>query len=108
MDTELQKMLVKTINIRVPSYSAAGDQTLGTAVPMAAHVELVKTTAAMQAGKESVVRHVIVTMDEIRRDDRVWMPGDDSSDINLGKLPVTVQTFFDPETGLVDHYETTV
>lgn len=109
MDPELKRMLVKQINVRSPSsYTAAGDQVLSAAVPMPAHVELVKSVGAESAGKESVVHHLVITELELRRDDFVWMPGDDPLDLNLRKAPTSVDVFFDPETGLVDHYETTI
>src|SRR4051812_28625091 len=110
MDFDLQRMLVKTINIKhVTDESSGGDESLTAAIPMLAHVENVLAVGQEQGGTESTMNHLVITKDPIIQDDRIWLPGDDPSDVNLGKHPLgPVRIFYDPFDGSVDHYEVTL
>jgi hypothetical protein len=114
METDLQRMLIKTVNVRRPtSLAADGTEVLATAVPISAYVEAVDRTAGHPAGAlQKGVSHLLIIKDwptelpgGIKYDDWVWMPGLSTSDLTLGKHPVTIDAFNDPELGDVDHYE---
>ena len=106
MDFELDRMLVKTVNMRRPtSYTSGGTEVLDAAVSIVAYVEILRSQVQASPGTEQVVRHVVVTEIEVRPDDRIWLPGLDPNNLELGKKPQSIAVFNDPETGNVDHYE---
>lgn len=111
MDPALKEMLSTTVSIRRPStLSKTGSEnaaSLGAAVPIAAYVErrFVNMPSADGKGMQRVVRHFIVTEEEIREGDRVWLAGMDTSDMELSKRADEVAVFLEPFTAVVDHYE---
>lgn len=116
-DYELQRMLLKTINIkRVVDTTAGSTSVLGPAIPVLVYLEVIEATASHPAGgSQRNPQHWFGTMDwpatlpgGPKHDDQIWLPGDDPSDATLGKSPITIETFNDPELGDVDHYEVTL
>jgi hypothetical protein len=116
-DYELERMLIKTINVRRPTGLAEdGTETLAAAVAVTAYEEVVDATKDHAAGAyQRDVTHFLVIKDwpstlpgGIRYDDWVFMPGADTNDLTQGKKPVTINKFNDPELGDVDHYEVTL
>lgn len=111
MDLELDKMLVKTVNVRSPSgagFTPGGTPILAAAVPMAAYVETKLGTESAPGGTAKNVSHMVVTITEIRQDDLVWLPGLDPTNLNLGKRPLAINVYNDPDTGNIDHWEVTL
>lgn len=116
-DYELERSLLRTINIRrVIDTSAGSSPILGVAIPVLVHLEAIEATKAHPAGaSQRVPQHWICTIDwpatlpgGPKYDDLFWMPGTDTNNVELGKLPITIETFDDPELGDVDHYEVTL
>lgn len=116
-DFELERMLIKTINVRRPTGLAPdGTETLGPPVAVTAYVETVDATKDHAAGSyQRDVTHWLTIKDwpatlpgGIRYDDWVFMPDADPSDLSKGKKPVTINGFNDPEIADVDHYEVTL
>jgi hypothetical protein len=106
MDPELEAMLIQTIKVRSPTaYTSGGNETLDTARDVAAYVEIKTRESGIAGGTQKDLFHFVVTKESITEDDRVWLPGADSTNTNLGKTPMGVKTYFNPETGVVDHYE---
>lgn len=117
MDLELENMLLKTINIRRTVDVTAGQtQVLGPAVAMLVYMEVYEDTKDHAGGAyQRDPRHWFATKDwpaslpgGLKYDDRVWLPGLDPNDDTLGKQPVTIEFFNDPELGDADHYEVTL
>jgi len=113
-DFELERMLLKTINVRrVTDVSPGGTAVLGAAIPVLVYLEVIDATKTHTAGAtERKPMHWFCTKDwpptlpgGIKYDDRVWLPGLDPNDETLGKTPDTIEAFIDPEFGDVDHYE---
>ena len=41
---------------------------------------------------EQQANHRIATLDEIKSDDKIWLPGDSTSDASLSKRPILITT----------------
>ena len=69
-----------------------GQLSYSTASAVAAKVQ--ERDEEMSAGNEQFVSYKaeIVTLTEIRRGDRVWLPGDSSSNVDLAHTPTSVQS----------------
>lgn len=67
--------------------SAYGDPTYGAKVTRAARVEAKQVLVRKPGGQEVQAEHVIYTASAIGAQDRVWLPGVDSSDDSLTKVP---------------------
>jgi hypothetical protein len=108
VDPCLRALLTQTINVRrVTAYTSGGNETLGTATAVRAHVEVKDAEGPSPGGTEATVSHLLITETAIGRDDVVWLPGLDPTNAALGKHPIAVDTFRD-ERGNVDHYEVTL
>lgn len=109
MDPALRAMLLKTVNVRtVTAYTADGNETLAAAVAVPAYVEVKKSDSGFGSiGREAQVQHVVITEMAITMDQRVWLPGDDPTSIDLGKKPMAIDVFNDV-LGNIDHYEVTL
>lgn len=106
MDPVRRSMLSQTINVRsVLENQATDDETLSLPVPMAAYVEYKRVSFPVEGGMSSGIRPFIVTETPVLLDDRVWLPGDDPTDLTLGKKPMDVAEFRVPFGVGVDHYE---
>lgn len=111
MDACLKELLIHTINIRrVTGWSASGaNMTLGAATPVLAYVEEERRVTTEPNGNQVTTTHIIITEDEILRDDLIWLPGLDPNDLNLARKVQDVARYYDPFTsGTVDHYETVI
>lgn len=117
MDYELETLLLRTINVRrVTDVSPGGTPTLGAAIPLLVHLEVVEATKDHTGGAtQRDPMHWFATKDwpaelagGLKYDDLVWLPGLDTSDLGLGKKPVTIEEFVDPDVADVDHYEVTL
>lgn len=106
MDPQITASLKQTINV-APYSSAlrAGDPTFGAAVAVSAYIEDKIITVRGPSGNELKTSKLIITASAIGLQDRVWLPGDSTSDRTKGRSPVSVETFVD-EVGNADHYET--
>jgi len=117
LDFELERMMLKTINVRRTVDTTAGQTSvLGAAIPLVVYMEINEATATHPAGATQQAPQHWFAIKEwpaelpggLKYDDQVWLPGLDSSDASLGKNPVTIEAFNDPELGDLDHYEVTL
>jgi hypothetical protein len=105
MDESLRATLVKTINVAsVTAYTAGGNETLGAPVALAAHVENTDEVITAENGTQLSPSHLLILDTAIGLDARVWMPGEVPAS-TPGKKPMAVRAFYDPDTGVTDHWE---
>ena len=108
MDPCLKEMLIQTINVKsVTGYSATGGTpTMSAATEVAAYVEQKEDLISTASGQQVATTHFIVTEVEIKKSDRVWLPGEDPDEAFPGREPAKVLKYYDPYTAnTVDHYE---
>jgi hypothetical protein len=109
MDPALKSLLTQTIHVRRPTgFSPGGTPTLAAAVAMLAYLEPGATQGSGMGGTEMRTGTLIITETDIGMDDRIWMPGDDPTDLTLAEtpLPGSRRVFNEPFLGTaVDHYE---
>lgn len=87
------QMLIDTIShAAVSGVDSDGQLTYATATSVAAKVQ--ERDEEVSAGTEQSVtyRAEIITLTQIRRGDRVWLPGDSSSSTDLAHTPASVQS----------------
>lgn len=98
--------LNETINVATrSSLGAGGAPTYNAAAPVKARHEYDVRTVRAADGTERQVEHHVTTVGEINPEDRVWMPGDSTSNVNLAKRPVRIQEGKD-KAGNTTHWET--
>ena len=106
MDPQLKATCNQVIFVsRLASVSNSGDPTYGAPVRVMARVEDDEENADSSAGTQRRTRVRIMTEEEIRDTDRIWIRGASPSDASLGRTPLKVQELPD-ESGAIDHYET--
>jgi len=106
MDAQLKAQLKETINVAAESSrDNFGDITLGTPSTVSARVEQIEGTITYENGRQEITTIRIFTESEIKKTDRVWLPGDSTGNSNLARRPKTVKKFVD-ENGNTDYYET--
>lgn len=79
--------LPHTITVKSQSsVDSNGDQTFGSASTMQARVQ-----NGRDRDSESIDHSAVVyTTSEIKADDRIWLPGDDTSDTSKARQPIAV------------------
>ena len=81
------RLLTQTITVRTQaSASAFGDETFSTSTTIPARVQ-----AGRDRSAEAISHtHVVYTATELHVTDKVWFPGDDTSDDTAARRPVSV------------------
>jgi hypothetical protein len=89
----LTSWLTDTVTVAEPSgVSAYGDPTFGTKRTVKARVEGGPLLVKDGSGVEVQADYRIVTESEISVQSRVWLPGDDTTDNNAARRPVSVRS----------------
>jgi hypothetical protein len=84
--------LTQAITVRAQSgVSTAGDATFGQKRTQAARVQQGRD----RDSDEKTHTHVVYTDREIQPDDRVWFPGDDTTDDDVARRPIRVDAMRD-------------
>ena len=97
--------LKESIEVRsVTGRGETGNPTYAAAVTVKARVERLTETASASDGTTTVENHRLFTVTELRRSDRVYLAGEDSSDVDDGHALTRVETMKDLD-GLITHYE---
>lgn len=108
MDAQLLAQLRQTINVAtLVSANALGDPTYSAPTAVACRLEDEQRDEDNPDREQTVSRKRIITAVQINRTDRIWLPGDSTSDTSLARKPEQVQMLPD-EFGNADHWETIV
>ena len=70
--------------------SNSGDPTYGSQTTISARVERKSKLFMAQDGNHKMAESRIISESEILLTDRVWLPGDDTTDTNESKQPIAV------------------
>lgn len=85
--------------------NSSGDPIYGGAVSaISVRIEQHQREIRRADGSFKTSTHWIATTSAIGMNDRLWLPGVDSTDATLARLPLTIEQMPD-ERGAVDHYE---
>jgi hypothetical protein len=99
---------VDTVTVAaVTGKDSYGKPSFGAKTAVKARVQAVRKLVRSSTGNESVSSHVIFTETAINLTDRVWLPGVDSSNDSLAKVPLTINADHD-KAGRVTLYEVTL
>lgn len=101
------RMLTDTVTIaHQTSVSESGDPVFGSQSTFLGRVEHVSKLVAGPDGTQMTADHVIATQAIVVQTDRLWLPGDDTSDNNAARRPITIRkaTTFDGSTTLYEVY----
>jgi hypothetical protein len=101
----IRAYMVDTVTVvSVAGRSNAGDPVFGPQREISARVEDGGYLQRDSDGNELQAQHVLATEDEIKITDRLWLPGDDTSDFSASRRPLTVR-YARTRTGTDGHYE---
>jgi hypothetical protein len=90
-------LLTDTITVAPRSgRSATGDRTFGAQATYSARVETTSRLVVGSDGNERQADHAIVTNQDIGRDSRVWLPGDNTANDDEGRRIITYKTASTP------------
>lgn len=88
----IESYMVDTVTIKsVTSRDGAGDPVFGSARTIKARVEDGGLIFRDSDGNEIQPEHTFTTQSEVKLTDRVWLPGDDTTDANASKRPLIVR-----------------
>ncbi len=105
MNPCLRERLVQTIGVgSVTGYTSSGTPIAATVRDVKAYIEIKSAFASAPGGTDKSTTHVIITEEAIRLDDDIYLPGVARTSANRRK-PASVDAFYDPFTGAIDHYE---
>ena len=108
MHAQIKSKLAFTIYTASPaSVDGTGKIVYGTAASRAAWVERESRIVDMRDGTKRQTTHLIIVESSIGDTDRIWLPGDGSTDATKARVPAQVLAPLDA-TGAVDHYEVRV
>lgn len=110
LDPQLAALLNQTIAVASQFGSPSDFGELSYAAPttgIAARVERRRTVTVNDDGDEIFSDTMIYTETDIGEHDRVWLPGIDSGDDTLARLPKAVERVPD-EDGSISHFEVAV
>jgi len=86
-------MLTDTISYAsISAVDSDGALSYGTPVSVKAKVKRVDELATSGDSQSATYTAEILTLAAIKRDNRVWLPGDSSSDTALAHTPISVET----------------
>lgn len=109
LDRAIAKLLTQTIYVAhataVDNY--AKPTTFGTATAVKARVEPRVRESTGSDGELLVTEYDILTATEIKRSDRVWLPGVSSSDATKARAPAVISAGVD-ERGATTHWRVSV
>jgi hypothetical protein len=77
----------------------SGDPTYGAQSTIKARVEHVTKLVMNADGNEQAAHSRLISESEILLTDRVWLPGDDTAEVNESKQPIAVGHADIPDTG---------
>jgi len=105
MDAQLQDQLGQTIKVATPTTAINnyGEMSYAVATTMAARIVGEQTKLHDAAGQELMSSHKLITASAIGINDRVWLPGDSTSE--QGRVVAHVAERVD-ENGNTDYHKT--
>lgn len=112
LDQQLADCLTETINVAGPldiTYSPGGTETILRTRAVKAYIERGIMMVNAGDGTSESVTDMIITEEAITLDDRIWLPGDDTSTSQFSRQPRRVDALPDVQhPGTISHYETTL
>tara|TARA_R110002020_G_scaffold64898_5_gene171770 strand:+ start:247 stop:573 length:327 start_codon:yes stop_codon:yes gene_type:complete len=106
MDPQLKAQCAETINVAtISGADAAGDFSYNAAGSMAARVVNVEETHERIDGTIVKTTVTIITENEIKLSDRVWLPGANPATASLARVPRFIEKAIN-ERGAVDFFRT--
>lgn len=81
------------------SVSNFSDVTYAAQTTIKARVEHRRTLAIDASGNRVSAEHTVISESEIKLSDRVWLPGDDTSEANEARRPISVGNADIPGSG---------
>ena len=108
LDPQHRAQFTETIFVAtISAVGSFGDKTYGTPVSRTARVQLDEQVVETADGNFLRTTHLIATETRLGKRDRIWLPGDSSSDDTLARLPAQIKEA-KGERGDVEHYEVRV
>ena len=90
-------MLTDTITVaRATGKDSYGDPTFGTKFTVRARVENEIKTTYDSTGRERVAMQRIATTERINLQDRIWLPGENTSNVSDARTPIRVENASTP------------
>lgn len=108
MDPALRAVLRQPIRVAPRTGFAGGNATFGASVEALARVERSDRIIEGADGTKRQTTHLIITETRIGDEDRVWLPGEWTSDDNGNHRTPAIVDEVPDERGNVHHYEVTV
>jgi len=106
LSARITEWLVSTVTISTPTtVSNYGDPSYGANATLPARVEQTEKLVIDTAGNETRIGWVVVTLSPIALNARVWLPGDNTSDVNAGRRVISIKNAT-TKNGTVRLYET--
>lgn len=97
--------LNQVITVQSPTGSSNyGDPTWSNRRSVRARVQLRRTKTRSAAGEVVDMTHELFTLEALTINDRIWIPGADTTDAKQARRPVNVTAVVD-KAGHVHHYE---
>jgi len=88
---DVSHLFLDTVTIAAQaSVSEAGDPTFGSQSTIKARVEH-GTKLVVSDGAQIQADHVVITTSPVLHTDRLWLPGDSTSDNNAARRPVVIK-----------------
>jgi len=84
---------------------AGGGETLGSSSTFVGYLEAVTERVRTDLGLDRSVKHLLITPTAITEDERIWLPGADTSDVSASLRPVHINPMYEPRSTTVSHYE---
>ena len=105
LDPAIRATFTQTFYVApVIAVSGSGDVINDTPQPRQGRIQPTNQIVASGTGEEFTASRVIFTEFAVGSKDRVWMPGQDPNDDELGRIPKSVEECVDLD-GDIDHYE---
>lgn len=106
LDRTLKSTLKQVVNIASPTSSrtARGDRTFSTPTEICVRIEQDEEIIQRVDGNLRRSTHLVISTDQIREGDRIWLPGVDETDDTLAREVLSVLESPN-EKGEIEHYE---
>ena len=93
-------LLTDTVTIATPNgRSNAGDPSFAAQTTVAARVELDTRIVEGADGSTTESTHVVLTLAEVKKGSRIWLPGDNTADNKVAKRAISIKEASIPSYG---------
>lgn len=109
IDPQISSEFTQTIKVKTrSSLSSGGDQSWSAASSLSARVYFVTDKVELPSGEIKNTTHKIITATEIAPTSLVFLPGDDGSNNDTGRRPLTIEEAVHHSLGTSDFWIVTL